>query len=236
MTGKVLIIIPAYNEEENIVEVIRDIRDKAPVFDIVVIDDGSMDNTRKVAKSLGVTVLRLPFNLGIGAAVQTGYKYAYKNGYHVAIQFDGDGQHRADQIRGLIEPVLKDAADFVIGSRFLKTESYKVGMPRRIGIKILSTVISGLIGQKITDPTSGFRVARGKVIEFFARQYPDDYPEPESIVLLHKAGFRITEVPALMRERRRGSSSITPFRAFYYMVKVLLAIMIDMLKSIPRLK
>jgi len=228
-----LAIIPAYNEEFNIEAVINDLRNQRPDFDILVIDDGSLDRTSFLARKMGAVVVSLPFNQGIGAAVQTGYKYAMENGYSIAIQFDGDGQHRADQISFIERPVLEGRADLVTGSRFLETSNYQAGLARMLGSRVLSYVISMLLGQRVTDPTSGFRAAGKAAIEFFSIIYPDDYPEPESIVLLHKAGLRFEEVPVLMQERLGGSSSITPVKAMYYMIKVLLAIMIDMIKSVP---
>ena len=231
---KTLLIIPAYNEELSIGGVIDDIRAHLPEADILVIDDGSADATGKTAKSLGVTVITLPFNLGIGAAMQTGYHYADMNGYDIAVQFDGDGQHRANQLRDLLKPVENGEADISVGSRFLNKGSYEAEVARLIGIRILSRSISLLVGQKITDPSSGFRAVNRKVIRFFSHFYPDDYPEPESLVLLHKTGLRIAEVPVLMEKRLIGTSSITLMRGFYYMIKVLLAIMIDMIKEVPR--
>jgi hypothetical protein len=228
-----LLIIPAYNEAQNIDRVLDDINEHLQGFDILLIDDGSTDSTRELAIKRGVDVISLPFNLGIGAAVQTGYIYAQREGYDLAVQFDGDGQHRADQVDRLLEPLLRDEADMVLGSRFLGENEYQSGLTRMVGIKILSSVISMLIGQKITDPTSGCRATNRRVIEFFSHLYPDDYPEPEALVLLHKAGFRITEVPVLMRQRHMGRSTITAPRAVYYMIKVLLAIFIDMLKKVP---
>jgi hypothetical protein len=165
--------------------------------------------------------------------MQTGYKYAGRKGYEIAIQFDGDGQHRADQLRELIAPIVEGKADAVIGSRFLGETAYQARFARLLGIKVLSQVVSLFVGQQITDPTSGFRAVNHKVIQFYSSYYPDDYPEPEAVVLLHRGRFRIAEVPALMRERRAGSSSITAVKALYYMIKVLLAIMIDMLKRVP---
>ncbi len=228
-----LLIIPAYNEAQNINRVLDDIDEHLQDFDILLIDDGSTDSTRELAIKRGVDVISLPFNLGIGAAVQTGYIYAQREGYDLAVQFDGDGQHRADQVDRLVEPLLRNEADMVLGSRFLGKNEYQSGLTRMVGIKILSSVISMLIGQKITDPTSGCRATNRRVIEFFSHLYPDDYPEPEALVLLHKAGFRITEVPVLMRQRHMGRSTITAPRAVYYMIKVLLAIFIDMLKKVP---
>jgi len=229
---KTIIIIPALNEEESIPIVIDDLRKNNIDTDILVIDDGSTDNTAAVARSLGVNVITLPFNQGIGAAMQTGYMFAAHNGYDLAIQFDGDGQHRADQLSAIIGPIEQQVAEMVIGSRFLKKGQYEAEASRFLGILVLSRLISLVIRKRITDPTSGFRAVSSSIIRYFSERYPDDYPEPESIVFLHKAGFRITEVPVLMEKRTIGSSSITLFRGFYYMVKVMLAIIIDMIRKI----
>jgi len=234
MPLKGLIIIPAFNEVLNIGKVLEDIKAQAPDLDVIVVDDGSADSTADMAVRCGAGVVRLPHNLGIGGAMQAGYKYAERNGYEIAVQLDGDGQHRADQLGMLVAPVIHGEADLAIGSRFLGEKAYAAKFARLLGIKILSQVVSLFVGRRITDPTSGFRAANRKVIAFFARYYPDDYPEPEAVVLLHRSGFRITEVPVHMRERLSGSSSITALRALYYMIKVLLAIMIDMLKRVPR--
>jgi glycosyltransferase involved in cell wall biosynthesis len=233
MPVKGLIIIPAFNEALNIGRVLDDIRAYAPDFDVIVVDDGSTDSTADVAAQCNAAVLRLPHNLGIGGAMQVGYKYARRKGYDIAIQFDGDGQHRADQLEILLGPLLEANVDAVIGSRFLGVRAYESPFARLLGIKILSQVVSFFVGQRITDPTSGFRAVNRQVMAFFVSVYPDDYPEPEAVVLLHRAGFRMSEVPVLMRERLSGRSSITALQAFYYMTKVLLAIMIDMLKRVP---
>jgi glycosyltransferase involved in cell wall biosynthesis len=231
---KILVIIPALNEEQSIGAVIEDLRTQQVQADIVVVNDGSTDRTAVIAGEAGVTVLSLPYNLGIGGAMQTGYKYAAYKGYDIAVQFDGDGQHRADHLDRLIAPIVRGEADMVIGSRFLRQKAYHSQFSRLLGIKTLASVVSLFVGRKITDPTSGFRAVNRNVIFFFGRYYPDDYPEPEAVVLLHRAGFRVTEVPVLMRERLSGSSSITALRGLYYMTKVLLAIMIDSLKGMPR--
>lgn len=228
---KTLIIIPAYNEESSIGNVIEDIRVHSGDTDILVIDDGSSDATAQAARSRGIRVVSLAYNLGIGGAMQTGYKYAERKGYDIAIQFDADGQHRADQLAALVRPAVEGDADMVIGSRFLGEKIYHSSFARLLGIKILSRAISFLSGKKITDATSGFRAVNRKVIEFYSDCYPDDYPEPEAIMLLNRAGFRTAEVPVVMRERQAGTSSITGIRAFYYMIKVLLAIMIDAIKA-----
>jgi len=229
---KTLVIIPALNEEKSIPGVIEDLSKNRIDADILVIDDGSTDRTGDVARSLGVMVITLPFNLGIGAAMQTGYRYAERNGYDVAIQFDGDGQHRADQISELLRPVAEGNTDMVIGSRFLKKGSYEAETARFFGIKILSWIISLLSRSRITDPSSGFRAVNRSIIKYYSCRYPEDYPEPEAIILLHKAGYNVMEVPVLMEKRLIGTSSITLLRGIYYMIKVTLAIMVDMIRKV----
>ena len=229
---KILIIIPAYNEEASIPGVLRDLREHVPSVDVLVVNDGSRDATSRTARAIGVKVLDLPFNLGIGGAVQAGYLYALQNGFDVAVQFDGDGQHCACEIQKLLGPLQAGKADLVVGSRFLAPGEYKAPVFRKLGIGIFSIVLSRLLGMQVTDSTSGFRAANRRVIEFFARTYPDDYPEVESLVLLHKMNMRMEEVPVAMRERTGGKSSITPVRSAYYMTKVLMAIFIDMMKKV----
>ncbi len=229
---KILIIVPAYNEEESLGGVIRDLREHVPTADVVVVNDGSRDSTSLVARERGVKVLDLPFNLGIGGAVQAGYLYAQRRGYDIAVQFDGDGQHRAGEIKKLIGPLATDKADIVIGSRFLVSGGYKAPVFRKLGIGIFSFVLSRVLNITVTDSTSGFRAANRRVIDFFARTYPDDYPEVESLVLLHKVNLRMTEVAVSMSERTGGRSSITPLRSAYYMTKVLMAIFIDLMKKV----
>lgn len=229
--NKILIIVPAYNEEESLQGVIQDLRSHVPQADILVVDDGSCDRTATVARQSGVKLASLAFNLGIGGAMQTGFQYARTNGYDMAIQFDGDGQHLAAEVGILLAVLQKGRADIVIGSRFLKRGDYRPSFFRKIGISIFSTVLSAIIGIPVTDTTSGFRAVNRRVIEFFARVYPDDYPEVESLVLLHHAGMIIAEAPVQMRDRTGGRSSITPIRSAYYMVKVLLAVFIDLLKK-----
>jgi glycosyltransferase involved in cell wall biosynthesis len=228
---KTLIIVPAYNEEESLPGVIRDLRENIGFADILVVNDGSRDATARTAQEMDVSVLSLPFNLGIGGAMQAGYLYAQEEGYDVAVQFDGDGQHLAKEIEKLLRPVLEGRADLVVGSRFLNQGKYNATAFRKIGIWIFSSVLSRILGMPVTDSTSGFRAANRRVIEFFSRTYPDDYPEVEALVLLHKAKLRVAEVPVSMRERTGGKSSITPIRSAYYMIKVLLAIFIDLLKK-----
>lgn len=229
---KTLIIVPAYNEESSLLSLVEAIKANCQDCHILIVNDGSSDNTKEVAESLGVvTVLSHPFNMGIGATMQTGFKYALKNDYDIAIQVDGDGQHRPGEIKKLLVP-LKDGADIVVGSRFLGEGDYKPSVARLAGIKIFSRLVSFIIGEHISDTTSGFRASGKRTIEYFASHYPDDYPEVEALVLLHKKGFVIKEVAVEMNERAGGVSSITPIRSAYYMVKVLLAIFVDLIKKV----
>ncbi len=229
---KILIIVPAYNEEASLPGVIRDLREHIPAAEVLVVNDGSRDATVLVARKMGVKVVDLPFNLGIGGAVQAGYLYAERNGYDIAVQFDGDGQHLAAEVNKLIEPIVTKQADLVVGSRFLTTGGYRTPVFRKLGIGIFSFILSRILDMAVTDSTSGFRAANRRVIEFFARNYPDDYPEVESLVLLHKMNMRMVEVSTTMRERTGGRSSITPIRSIYYMTKVLMAIFIDLMKKV----
>jgi len=229
-TMKTLIIIPAYNEEASLPGVIRDLRASVPSADILVVDDGSRDGTVSLAQGLGVKVLTLPYNLGIGGAMQAGYTYAERGHYDIAVQFDGDGQHIAGEIPKILGPIAAGDTDIVVGSRFLGMGAYKSPLFRKMGIWVFSTILSRILGMAVTDSTSGFRAVNRTVIRFFSRMYPDDYPEVEALVLLHKEGMRITEVPVVMQGRTGGASSITPGRSAYYMIKVLLAIFIDLLK------
>lgn len=229
----ILIIVPAYNEERNIPGVIKDLQDCAIPFDIVVINDGSADGTSAAARATGgVHVVDLPKNLGIGGAVQTGFKYAARGGYGVALQFDGDGQHLAAQIPVLLEALEKEGADVVIGSRFLDDGAgYRSTFARRIGIRLFQVVTSLLIGRRITDNTSGFRAYGRRTIRFLADNYPVDYPEPEAVILLGRNGFDIAEVHTRMAKRQEGGSSIAGFTSAYYMIKVLLAVLMTALRK-----
>lgn len=229
---KTLIIIPAFNEEESLPGVIDDLRAHLPEVDVIVVNDGSRDRTAEVATEAGASVLNLPYNLGIGGAVQTGYRFARDYGYDIAVQFDGDGQHLAREIGKLFKPLVERRADIVVGSRFLNPGTYRAPFFRKIGIWIFSCTLTSIIGAPVTDTTSGFRASNRRAINFFARTYPEDYPEVESLVLLHRAGMTIAEVAVKMRERRAGKSSITPIRSVYYMIKVLLAVFIDLLKKV----
>ena len=226
---KILLIIPAYNEEENILKVCKTIKEFDNNIDYVVINDGSKDNTLKILQENNLNHINLVHNLGIGGAVQTGYKYAYENGYDIAIQFDGDGQHDVRYVRTICEPLINGQADMCIGTRYLdKTSSeFQSTFMRRLGKDIISLMIKICCKQKITDPTSGFRAANKKIIELFAKQYPVQYPEPESTVDILKRNYRVVEKPVSMNERQGGKSSINPLKSADYMIKVSLAIFID---------
>ncbi len=230
---KILIIIPAYNEEGNIASAIDDIRRLNVLWDVLVVNDGSTDKTSQAARSArNVVVVDLPFNLGIGGAVQTGFKYAERNGYDIAVQFDGDGQHKASEINKILDVLLRHDADVVIGSRFLEKEAtFRSTFMRRKGIFIFKIINYLLIRQTITDNTSGFRAYNREAVAFLAKNYPSDYPEPESVVLLGRHGFRIMEVPVFMQQRTFGRSSIRGWRIMYYMVKVLLSICMTSLRG-----
>ena len=227
---KVLMIIPAYNEELNIKRTVDSIikYNKKSKYDIdyVVINDGSTDETYKICLENKFNVINLIKNLGIGGAVQTGYKYAYDNNYDVAIQFDGDHQHDENYIDSLVEEI-ENGYDFVIGSRFISNLSqFRSSSARRLGINILSFLIKLTTGFKIYDPTSGFRAANKKVIKIFSQTYPIEYPEPESSVYLIRKKFKVKEVPVEMRERKFGTSSIKPLKSVYYMFSVAISIII----------
>lgn len=223
---RVLAIVPAYNEEASIARVVRSIREAHPAVDIVVVNDGSGDNTSQRAMEAGAIVLDLPVNLGIGGAVQTGYKYARRHGYDIAVQIDGDGQHDPKDLSRLLGVLSSKEADMVIGSRFVTDTGYRPSLGRKVGMKIFSHLVSKIVRQPIRDTTSGYRAVNRRVIELFSREYPTDYPEVEVLVLLYRHRFRVKEVPVTMNHRKSGSSSITPWRSFYYMVKVVLAILV----------
>jgi glycosyltransferase involved in cell wall biosynthesis len=223
-------IVPAYNEDGSIARVIEEIRDYDPELEIVVVDDGSTDPTALVAREAGVTVLRLPFNLGIGGAVQTGYQYARDNGFDLAVQIDGDGQHIAAEVAGLLEPILDGRADLVVGTRFVGPRAYRTTRMRRLGIHLFAAFVSLIVRERVTDTTSGFRAANRRAIRLFAADYPHDYPEVESTVLVHRHRLRMVEVPVSMRVRSSGRSSITALRSIYYMVKVTLALFVGLFR------
>ncbi|ABN54294.1 MAG TPA: glycosyltransferase family 2 protein [Hungateiclostridium thermocellum] len=228
---KILVIIPAYNEEATIKNVIQRIKLKMPQADILVVNDGSKDNTSRKAKTAGAKVIDLPYNLGIGGAMQTGYLYAKENGYDIAVQVDGDGQHDPSYIKELIEPIINNSADVVVGSRYISKTNYKSSVFRRMGMIFFSFLVSTLTNQKFKDTTSGFRAVNKEVINYFSNHYPVDYPEVDVLIRLKKRNFRIAELPVEMYKRQGGKSSITTFRSLYYMLKVSLAIIIGTLRS-----
>ncbi len=221
-----LIIIPAYNEAENLPEVLAELRRFCPEEVPLIVNDCSTDGTAALLPRLGVNYLSLPVNLGIGGGVQAGYRYALSNGYDAAVQFDGDGQHMAEYVHSLLEPLENGQADFVIGSRFLEKEGFQSSAMRRFGIRFLSGLIYQLCGLRVLNDTSGMQAANREMIAYFAEHYAQDYPEPEAILSAGLRGARIMEVPVRMRERHGGKSSINPLRSAYYMVKVTLALLL----------
>ena len=206
---KKLIIIPAYNEEESIRQTVEDIIEKAPDFDYIVINDCSKDSTKQICEKNNLNFINLPVNLGIGGAVQTGYLYAKREGYDIAVQVDGDGQHDPEFLTEMSKYIEEGKADMVIGSRFIDKEGFQSSGARRVGIKYFTMLIKLLTGKKITDPTSGLRMVNREIIEFFAEEYPKDYPEPESVVAILRRKKRVLEIPVIMRERSGGVSSIS---------------------------
>jgi len=231
-----LAIVPAYNESGCIGSVVAELHAHASEFDVLVVDDGSTDRTADFARAAGAIVLRHPFNLGIGGAMQSGYAYAAEHGYSLAVQVDGDGQHDACLIRDLVDHLdANPQLDMVTGSRFLDPsgEGYRSSASRRVGIRIFARIISAITRQRVTDPTSGFRLASRRAIELFARDYPHDYPEVEAILMVHAHRLSSAEIPVAMRSRLAGTSSINRTRSAYYMIKVLLAIFIGLFRARP---
>ena len=228
---KSIVIIPAYNEEKSIVKTVQDICEHAPEFDYVIINDCSTDQTLSVCRKHHLHVLNLPVNLGIGGAVQTGFLYAHKNGYDYAVQLDGDGQHDAQYLQEMRDYMIEQNADMLIGSRFLEKEGFQSTGMRRFGIRYFSALIKLLTGQKITDPTSGMRMINRDILAMYSESYPKDYPEPESVVAIINSGKKVMEYPVIMRKRMEGTSSISPLKSIYYMIKVSFAIFLEMLRK-----
>ncbi len=226
---KILLILPAYNEQENILQTVNKIKEYSNELEYIVINDGSTDNTEQILAQNNINHIKLVNNLGIGGAVQTGYKYAYENNYDIAIQFDGDGQHDVTFVPKICQPLIDGQADMCIGTRYLDKSSseFQSTFMRRLGANIISVFIKLMTRTKITDPTSGFRAANKKVIEEFAQNYPTEYPEPESTVSLLVNGYKVKEEPVSMNERKGGVSSIRLWKTIDYMVKVVLSIIID---------
>jgi glycosyltransferase involved in cell wall biosynthesis len=233
---KLLAIVPAYNEAGAVGAIVADIRAHAPGFDVVVIDDGSTDETSGVARAAGAEVIRHPFNLGIGGAVQSGYQYALEHDYDVAVQVDGDGQHDARHIPQLLLHLRSDPdLNMVTGSRFMDADdgAYRSTASRRVGIRVFAGILSRICGRPVTDPTSGFRMTDRRGIELFARDYPHDYPEVEAVLMSHAHRLTAKEIGVQMRPRMAGRSSIGSTQSVYYMVKVLLAVFVGLLRERP---
>lgn len=227
---KILVIIPAYNESKNIVKTVNKLREANKNIDYIVVNDGSTDQTISVLKNNKMNYLDLPINLGIGGAMQTGYLYAFKNNYDIAIQFDGDGQHNPNYISKMVDE-LNNGYDMVIGSRYIEELSkFKSTKMRRLGIRFLSKLIKLVSGKKIYDPTSGYRCVNKKIIELFANDYPIDYPEPDSVTKIIRLGYKVKEIPVEMEERENGKSSIGFFDSIYYMIKVSICIIITAIR------
>jgi glycosyltransferase involved in cell wall biosynthesis len=227
---RTIAIVPAYNEALNIGRVIDELRAFDPSIEIIVISDGSSDRTAEVAAELGAHVLKLPFNIGIGGAVQTGFRYAWENGYELAVRCDGDGQHDPAELGKVLAPVVAGDVDICVGSRFVGGDGYRSSATRRVGIRLLAAVVSLISRQRVTDTTSGFQALNRRAIGLFAADYPHDYPEVEGMVMTMRHGLRLSEVPVAMREREFGSSSITALRSIYYMVKVLTALFVGLFR------
>jgi glycosyltransferase involved in cell wall biosynthesis len=237
VTARLVAVVPAWNEAGAIGDVVDEIRAFDPRIDVVVVDDASTDETVDVARAHGATVLALPFNVGIGGAVQTGFRYARDEGYEVAVRLDGDGQHAAEELGKLLAPIRAGEAQLVIGSRFVDPRgTYRPPFARRMGIRLFAGLVSLLGGQKVTDTTSGFSALDRAAIELFATEYPHDYPEVESTLVALKSGLRLVQVQVDMRERQAGTSSITVVRSLYYIVKVMLALLVASLRRYPRLE
>ena len=229
---KVVVLIPAFNESSHIAGVIRSVQQACPQFDILVVNDGSRDDTARAARTAGAEVVSHPFNLGYGVAIQTGYKYALRHGYEYLVQMDGDGQHDAGCIPQLLAPVVSGEADFVLGSRFLGDASYEPSLARRVGMLFFRRLISWLIGQRITDTTSGFQAFNRRVIGYFTTEvFPCDYPDADMLLTLHRAGFRIREVPVRMHASSSGKSMHSGWKPLYYIFKMLLSIFVTLLRK-----
>jgi glycosyltransferase involved in cell wall biosynthesis len=234
-TCSYLAVVPAYNEEGTIARVVSAIHEHAPELDVVVIDDGSTDSTAETAAHAGAKVVRHPFNLGIGGAVQSGFTFALDHGYDRLVQIDGDGQHDPREVLRLIDAMDADRSlDMICGSRFLTEESdYVAPISRRTGIHIFAFLLSRIVGQRVTDPTSGFRLYNRRGISLFAHDYPHDYPEVEAVLMVHFHRLRMAEVPVRMFQRGGGVSSIGSGKSVYYMLKVLLAIFVGLVRARP---
>jgi glycosyltransferase involved in cell wall biosynthesis len=229
---KVLVLIPAYNEGARIAEVVMGVRNVISDYDILVVNDGSQDDTAAAAERAGAAVVSHPFNMGYGVAIQTGYKYAYAKGYGFLVQIDGDGQHDPTYIPKLLEPVIAGKTDFAVGSRFLEAESYEPSLARRAGMAFFRKMVSWITGVRITDSTSGYQAFNREVIRFFTTEvFPADYPDADMLITLHYAGFRIMELPVRMYCNVAGKSMHSGLKPFYYMFKMLLSIFVTLIRT-----
>lgn len=229
-----LAVIPAYNEAATVGSVVRGVHRHAPAFDVLVVDDGSTDETGPIAANAGARVVRLPFNVGIGGAVQTGFVFARENNYDFMVQIDGDGQHDAAEVDRLLTEMSRGGVDMVCGSRFLDEQMrYPAPISRRTGIHVFAFLLSRFIGERVSDPTSGFRLYNRRAIELFAADYPHDYPEVEAVLMLHHHELRMRETPVRMYKRGGGMSSISTGKSGYYMIKVLLALFVGLARKRP---
>lgn len=231
MSPHTLIIIPAYNEEKSIGHVLDQVLSRTSYREILVINDGSTDDTSGVVRSRNARVLDLPFNLGVGPAIQLGYMYARNYHYDYVVRIDADGQHNVSHIKELLAPILEGRADLTIGSRLPMETTFSPSLPRRVGIRMLAILVSRIVGKPISDTTSGFRANNARVTDAFAEYYPDDYPEVESIIWAHKMGFKIEEIGVRMERRMYGESSITALGSVYYMTKVILGVLVELLRK-----
>ena len=228
----ILVVIPALNEEEQIATVVQQVTEQVPEAQILVVNDGSSDRTEQKALACGAKVLSHPFNMGYGVALQTGYKYAWKYGFDYVLQMDGDGQHDAQYLRVLLSEVKEGKVDVVIGSRFLREGGYHVPLLRRMGMLLFGFIASRVSGQKITDPTSGYQALGRRVIEFYTRDaFPGDYPDADVLVMLHRAGLRVQEVPVAMRPNSNGRSMHSGLKPLYYIYKMLLSIALNLMRK-----
>jgi glycosyltransferase involved in cell wall biosynthesis len=232
VADKVLIVVPAFNEEENIGRVIADVRRVTPLADVLVVDDGSLDATGIMAAQAGAKVISLPFNLGYGVALQTGFKYALRHGYDFVVQMDADGQHEATSVVRLIDEVRKGSADVILGSRFLAPSGFRPPLPRRIGIVLFRAIVSLVLGQRVSDPTSGFQALNRAVLDLYATDaYPVDFPDADVLIMLHFSGFRIREIPVTMYPKAAAKKSMhSGFKPLYYVFKMFLSILVTLMR------
>jgi glycosyltransferase involved in cell wall biosynthesis len=230
---RVLIVVPAYNEAQNIGTVIRRVREVVPTADVLVVDDGSIDGTAALARHAGARVISLPFNLGYGVALQTGFKYALERDYDYVVQMDADGQHEPTSLLDLIAEVRHGTADVILGSRFLGSRTFKPDFPRRVGILLFRAIVSRVVGQRITDPTSGFQALNRRVLRLYVTEaYPVDYPDADVLIMVHFAGFRIKEIPVVMyTAAAHGQSMHSGLRPLYYVFKMFLSILVTLMRQ-----